>query len=136
LQKVDGDIILNESINSNPSIRLSHKQRQFTIEFAALNFIESNRNKYKYKLEGYDSDWISLGNARSVTFRNLKAGDYVFKVKSANSHNVWNETARTGDFYKTSFLANLVCVDVLHISYHSNCFVNQMECGKTNPVGQ
>ncbi|MCA1760633.1 MAG: helix-turn-helix domain-containing protein, partial [Bacteroidales bacterium] len=44
-----------------------------------------------YKLEGYDSDWISLGNSRSVTFRNLRAGDYVFKVKSANNYNVWNE---------------------------------------------
>lgn len=93
LQKVNGDIILKESINSNPSIRLSHRQKQFTLEFAALNFISSNRNRYKYKLEGYDSDWISLGSARSVTFRNLRAGDYVFKVKSANSHNVWNEKA-------------------------------------------
>lgn len=91
MQKVNGDVILNESINSIPSIRLSHKQKQFTIEFAALNFIASNRNKYKYKLEGYDSDWISLGNARSVTFRNLRAGDYVFKVKSANNYSVWNE---------------------------------------------
>jgi signal transduction histidine kinase/DNA-binding response OmpR family regulator/ligand-binding sensor domain-containing protein len=93
LQQINGDIILNESINSNPSLRLNHKQKQFTIEFAALNFIASNRNKYKYKLEGYDSDWIFLGNTRSVTFRNLKAGDYIFKVKSANSQNVWNETA-------------------------------------------
>lgn len=91
LQKVKGDVILNESINSIPSILLSHKQKQFTIEFAALNFIAPNRNKYKYKLEGYDSDWISLGNARSVTFRNLRAGDYVFKVKSANKYSVWNE---------------------------------------------
>jgi len=93
LQKVNGDIILNESINSNPSIQLSHKHKQFTIEFAALNFISSNRNKYKYKLEGYDSDWIFLGNTRSVTYRDLRAGDYIFKVKNGNSHNVWNENA-------------------------------------------
>ncbi|MFW6328118.1 MAG: ligand-binding sensor domain-containing protein, partial [Bacteroidota bacterium] len=93
LQKVNGDVVLNKSINSNPSIQLSYKQNQFTIEFAALNFISSNRNKYKYKLDGYDSDWISLGNVRSVTFRNLRPGDYVFKVKSANNYNVWNENA-------------------------------------------
>ncbi|HKJ78308.1 MAG TPA: hybrid sensor histidine kinase/response regulator transcription factor, partial [Prolixibacteraceae bacterium] len=93
LQKVDGDIILNESINSNPSIRLSHKVKQFTIEFAALNFMASNRNKYKYKLEGYDSDWISSGNSRTVTYRDLRAGDYVFTVKNANNYNVWNENA-------------------------------------------
>ena len=93
LQKVNGDIILNESINSSPSIQLSHKQKQFTIEFAALNFISSTRNKYKYKLEGYDSDWISLGNVRSVTYRDLRAGDYIFKVKNGNNYNVWNENA-------------------------------------------
>ncbi|MFW6275757.1 MAG: ligand-binding sensor domain-containing protein, partial [bacterium] len=93
LQKVNGDVILEKSINSNPAVQLSYKQNQFTIEFAALNFISSNRNKYKYKLEGYDSEWISLGNTRTVTFRNLRAGDYVFKVKSANNYNVWNENA-------------------------------------------
>jgi hypothetical protein len=92
LQKVNGDVILKKSINSNPAIRLSYKQNQFTIEFAALNFISPNRNKYKYKLEGYDSDWISLGNTRTVTFRNLRAGDYIFKVKSANNYSIWNET--------------------------------------------
>jgi signal transduction histidine kinase/ligand-binding sensor domain-containing protein/DNA-binding response OmpR family regulator len=93
LQKVNGDVILEKSINSKPAVQLSYKQNQFTIEFAALNFISSNRNKYKYKLQGYDSEWISLGNTRTVTFRNLRAGDYVFKVKSANNYNVWNENA-------------------------------------------
>ena len=93
LQEVNGDIILSESINSIPHIELSHYQKQFTIEFAALNYIASSRNKYKYKLEGYDSEWISSGNVRSVTYRNLHAGDYVFRVKSANNHNVWNENA-------------------------------------------
>ena len=93
LQKVNGDVILKKSINSSPDVQLTYKQNQFTIEFAALDFISSNRNRYKYKLEGYDSEWISLGNTRAVTFRNLRAGDYVFKVKSANNYNFWNENA-------------------------------------------
>ena len=119
--KVNGRVIFDKTISGKPSIELSHKEKEFTIEFAALNYISSNRNKYKYKLEGYDSDWISLGNNRSVIFRNLQAGNYVFKVKSANNYNVWNDTATelaitiTPPFWQTWYAITFYVLLVLGI---------------------
>ncbi len=86
----NGKVFLNKSINSNPEIHLSHKEKEFTIEFAALNYNSPNRNQYSYKLEGYDSEWVKAGTKRSVTYINLKPGEYQFKVRGSNNNLVWN----------------------------------------------
>ena len=59
-----------------------------TFEFAALDFTEPEENTYQYKLEGFDTDWVDIGNHHRVSFTNLDAGDYVFQVKAANSDGV------------------------------------------------
>ncbi|MEN8117710.1 MAG: two-component regulator propeller domain-containing protein [Bacteroidota bacterium] len=89
--KINGRIILQKSISLNPTIHLSHKEKEITIEFAALNYNATERNQYKYMLEGYDSDWMAAGTKRSVTYIILRAGNYKFKVKGSNNNNVWNE---------------------------------------------
>ena len=73
-------------------IRLSYKENMITFDFAALNFTNSILNKYAYKLEGFNADWIECGNKQSATFTNLDGGTYTFRVKAANNDGVWNET--------------------------------------------
>ena len=83
---------LPSSIVTNPSIVLTANDNVFSVEFAALNFIQPSKNKYKYKLEGFNQDWLLTdANNRRVTFTNLDAGDYVFRVIAANNDGVWNE---------------------------------------------
>ena len=57
-------------------ITLSYQDNILSFEFAALNFYNSSKNKYAYKLEGYNNNWIQLGNKRDVTFTNLDPGTY------------------------------------------------------------
>ncbi len=71
-------------------IRLQHNQNVFTIEYALLNFIKSNKNRYAYKLEGIDKDWNET-NTASVTYTNLPTGHYRFLVKGANNDGVWSD---------------------------------------------
>ena len=73
-------------------IRLSHKQDFISFEFAAFDFQAPQKNQYAYKLEGFNDDWIQAGNHRYATYTNLPGGDYIFRVKAANSDGVWNET--------------------------------------------
>ncbi|WP_293645294.1 diguanylate cyclase domain-containing protein [Thiolapillus sp.] len=60
--------------------------------FTALDFASPHMNQYRYILKGFDKDWNTVRKQRSVTYTNLPAGQYVFKVKASNNDGVWNET--------------------------------------------
>src|SRR5207249_1751090 len=72
-------------------ITLSHRDKVFSLEFAALDYAVPRRNTYSYRMEGFSDQWISLGARRDVTFTNLDAGTYVFRVRASNSDGVWRE---------------------------------------------
>lgn len=82
---------LGTAIHLVDEIRLSHEENIFSLEFAALDYTFPRRNRYKYKLEGFNDRWIDLGNKREVTFTNLNPGEYVFRVMGSNSDGVWGE---------------------------------------------
>lgn len=77
--------------DSIKKIELNYKQNVFNFDFVALSYSQPNKNKYAYKLEGFDADWNYIGNKKSATYTNLDAGKYIFKVKAANNDGVWNK---------------------------------------------
>jgi two-component system sensor histidine kinase ChiS len=76
-------------------IVLPSKENTFSIEFAALDYTDPEKNQYAYMLEGLDRDWIYLGNKRQIVFTNLAPGEYTLRVKGSNSSGVWNEKGLT-----------------------------------------
>ena len=72
------------------TITLCPGENQFTVDFAALNFINTAKNAYTYRLQGFDRDWIYAGNNHSATYTNLNGGNYTFEVKASNNNGVWN----------------------------------------------
>ena len=72
-------------------IEISYQDDNVSFEFAALDFAAPEQNRYKYKLEGFDKEWIDLGNRRRVTYTDLNDGNYLLRVKAANSDGIWNE---------------------------------------------
>jgi signal transduction histidine kinase/DNA-binding response OmpR family regulator len=83
--------ILHKCIAETRQITLPFDQNVITFEFAALNYAKSAKNKYVYKLEGFEKDWNEAGNQRTATYTNLDPGEYTFIVKAANSDDVWNK---------------------------------------------
>jgi diguanylate cyclase (GGDEF)-like protein len=73
-------------------VDLGYQDDVITFEFAALDYAAPQRNRFAYKLEGFDPDWVELGSVRRVTYTNLAAGHYRFRVKGANNDGVWNES--------------------------------------------
>lgn len=69
--------------------RLQANERNFTITFAALDYVNSSAIKYAYRIKGLNDQWIDLGNNRSANLVNIPAGDYLFQVKSTNADGVW-----------------------------------------------
>lgn len=83
--------ILSKDISETDIIKLNHKQNMISFNFAALNYANSDKNKYKYKLEGFDQNWNNIGTSRTATYTNLDHGDFVFKVVGSNNDYVYNE---------------------------------------------
>lgn len=84
--------ILTKSISETDSIVLSYNQNIISFEFSALHYYAPEQNKYAYKLEGFEEEWIHVGSDRRfATYTNLPGGDYVFRVKASNYDGVWNE---------------------------------------------
>lgn len=77
-------------LSGRTPIRLSYQQDFITFEFVALDYHIPEKNRYRYKLEGFDSDWIRADLGRYASYTNLPGGDYVFHVRGSNNDGVWN----------------------------------------------
>jgi diguanylate cyclase (GGDEF)-like protein len=73
------------------TIEIGYRDHVVSFEFAALDFSAPEKNRYAYKLEGFDEDWNELGTMRRATYTNLDAGEYTFLVRGSNNDGVWNE---------------------------------------------
>ncbi|CAM2069626.1 Response regulator [Sulfidibacter corallicola] len=82
---------MKTAIEATRHITLDHRQNLFSIEFAALHFAQPTKNRYAYRLEGFDEDWIHTdAKHRIATYSNLPGGDYQFQVKAANKDGIWS----------------------------------------------
>ena len=92
LEEIDGKIILDQSIAHTDHITLDANINNFSFSFSSLHFNDSEFNKYKYILEGFDENWIETNSDfRVAKYTNIKPGDYVFKVYGSNNKGVWSE---------------------------------------------
>jgi signal transduction histidine kinase/ligand-binding sensor domain-containing protein len=90
-KKFDQLVNFERGLSEVGEVKLAPRENFFSFEFAVLDYKEPDRNQYAYKLEGFDPDWIYCGTRRYASYTNLDAGQYIFRVKGANSDGVWNE---------------------------------------------
>lgn len=82
---------LEKHISLTSAIELSYEQRSFIIDFVAIEFGQSSRYEYCYKLAGFELDWNCIGSNHSAIYTNLDPGNYVFSVKVSDLNGVWSE---------------------------------------------
>jgi signal transduction histidine kinase/ligand-binding sensor domain-containing protein len=83
---------LTQSIAYTDRIVLPHELNIFSLTFAGLRYFSPASNRYRYRLEGLDSNWYEVGsNKRRATYTTLPAGSYTFRVQSATARGTWNE---------------------------------------------
>jgi len=96
LQLYNKEVPLPASVASDGELVLSYDQNDFTLEFAALSYINARKNRYAYQLVGLDKDWMTTdGRNRRAVYTNIDPGDYVFRVKAYNSDGVLNDQGMT-----------------------------------------
>lgn len=80
---------LTNSIGYTNELTLSHRQSIFSLEFVALSFTAPLKNRYHYRLVGFDKEWQSISGDPRVSYMNLPPGTYRFLVRASNGDDVW-----------------------------------------------
>jgi signal transduction histidine kinase/ligand-binding sensor domain-containing protein/ActR/RegA family two-component response regulator len=103
------ELSIGKDINLVDEIILSYGQSDFTVKYAALNYLNPELNSYQFKLDGYEKDWHIVGSQRSATYTNIQHGKYTFMVRGTNNDGVWGLHPKelriiiTPPWYKTLF---------------------------------
>lgn len=91
-----GVSILNQALHSaSPyeqlgQLQLGYRDQVVTFDFAALDFAAPRENRYRYRLDGFDTGWVDAGARRSATYTRLAGGNYTFRVQAANADSRWS----------------------------------------------
>jgi ligand-binding sensor domain-containing protein/signal transduction histidine kinase len=91
--RVDGtDVTGKTSLNLRPG------PGELEVEYTALSFIAPQNVRFRYRLQGFDRDWVDAGNRRSALYANLKPSKYRFHVQACNSDGIWNTEGSRFEF--------------------------------------
>jgi signal transduction histidine kinase len=85
-------------IDTSDAVRLPPLTRDLEIAYTALSLAEPRNVRFRYKLEGFDSEWRDVGARRQAFYTNLRPRSYRFRVLACNNDGVWNESGARLDF--------------------------------------
>ena len=77
--------------------------------YTALSFVAPEKIRFKYRLDGFENEWMDAGNRRAAYYTNIPPGTYTFRVIASNNDGLWNEAGAAfpftlpPHFYQTSW---------------------------------
>jgi hypothetical protein len=123
---IEGLVADGEVIDRTQQVQLQPLTRDVEIDYTALSLAEPRKVRFRYKLEGFDSDWQDAGTRRQAFYTNLRPHFYRFRVLACNNDGVWNESGATLNFdllpafYQTQWfglLSSLVLIILVFGAY-------------------
>lgn len=85
-------------------------------DYTGLSLLAPERVRFRFRLEGFEEDWVDAGSRRTAFYTNIPPGSYTFRVLAANNDGVWNETGASFPFrlrphyYQTAWFYALVAL--------------------------
>jgi signal transduction histidine kinase/ligand-binding sensor domain-containing protein len=98
VEQITADRKAYDAGSNGGSLRLPPLTRDLQVDFTALSLVAPEKMRFRYWLEGHDTDWQDVGTRRQAFYTNLSPGDYRFRVIAANNSGVWNEAGASVDF--------------------------------------
>ena len=93
---IGGASPLKQALNESDALVLPAGSRNLSLEIAALDYRAPDLQRYRYRLEGVDTQWNEGGAARRfVSYHDLGPGTYVLHASGTNRVGLWNENGRT-----------------------------------------
>ncbi|MDD4969408.1 MAG: two-component regulator propeller domain-containing protein [Paludibacter sp.] len=89
----NGHVILNKSIELISALNLKYNDKLVTMEFTTLDLINANKVKYRYKIEGFNKQWITT-KKNEIVITSLPVGNYKLLIETCNNDGIWNNDAK------------------------------------------
>ncbi len=77
---------------SGEPLQLPPRHSKTEFAFTALSFNSPENVQFRYRLKGFDTEWVEAGTQRSAKYPRLPAGRYEFEVTACNEAGVWSQT--------------------------------------------
>jgi len=93
--KLNEAMDFKKNLNKLKSLTLDHNDQLISFEYVGLNYSAPESTRYKYRLLGFDKQWVEAGKLRRATYTNLPAGKYQLEIIAGNNDNVWSDPGLT-----------------------------------------
>lgn len=117
---VNGRVVLEKEISFMDKLELKYSDKSFSIGFAALNYTLPEKCSFRYRLEGFDEQWIGASaDNRLAKYSNLDPGNYVLRVEASNNDGKWGVNTQSmhiqisAPFYMTTWFILIVVLSGL-----------------------
>lgn len=117
-------------IEGNPNrlemLEVSYRQNWLAFWFSSTDYTQPQNNRFRYRMQGWDEDWIEIEHRRSVEYTNLPPGRYQFQVQAGNSYGAWDTAVRRVDvvitppFWQTTLFRAVLVLLILGLSLAIN----------------
>jgi signal transduction histidine kinase len=84
--------VAGHTIEPIPGLTLPAYTTAVRFDYAGLSLTAAEKVRYRYRLDGVETDWRELTAARQALYTNLRPGHFTFRVIAANNDGVWNES--------------------------------------------
>jgi signal transduction histidine kinase len=110
------------SLAARGPVTLGPGRPRLELRFTTLSLPAADRVRFRYRLDGFDPDWVDAGRERIAHYTNVPPGRYTFRVSAADSDGVWNEAAAAlafvvrPHFWETAWFASLCVLAALGVA--------------------
>jgi signal transduction histidine kinase/ligand-binding sensor domain-containing protein/CheY-like chemotaxis protein len=78
-------------VGRDPGVALPAGKRSFEVHYTALSLLVPEKVLFKYRLEGFDEEWVDAGTRRTAFYTNVPSGSYTFRVMACNNDGLWSD---------------------------------------------
>jgi ligand-binding sensor domain-containing protein/signal transduction histidine kinase len=96
---IERAVVDGEPIQLTERVELPPGKERYEFYYTALSLVAPEKVRFKYKLEGFDRDWVDAGVERVGFYTHIPPGTYSFRVIACNNDGVWNETGALLNLY-------------------------------------
>lgn len=89
--KLNEPMAFTQRLSDIETLTFEYSDQLISFEYVGLNYADPESTRYKYRLLGFDDEWIDAGKLRRATYTNLPQGNYQLQIIAGNSDNVWSK---------------------------------------------